>query len=373
MGTVKKKWSGWAVALLFTLIFIPHLKAATLSVGSASGSPGDKDVFIPVELSSTPGEKVCGFNFDLNFDISKLFLKEVSLGPIAKAAGKSLLYRQLESSIVRVLVISINRNVMENGTVLNFSFDILDSAAAGRAALMITDPFITDPNAHLLPVTTENGGIIVEEEPPDSTTTTSTTTPITVITTTSTSIQPPLPDTTTSTSTTTLSSSTTTINTTTSIDPIPSSTTTSASQLWPLLYDKMWGNKKEVNLVLLRAFRDEILLHTEIGRNYTVTLYNNSLEIVILLLQEPSLAAQTKEVINEFLISVESLFYNDRMEIRRDTIVKFQSLLDHAETKASPELKAAIKKLKKDIREEKVFTQLGINIQNNQLKRRMIP
>jgi hypothetical protein len=141
-----------------------------------------------------------------------------------------------------------------------------------------------------------------------------------------------------------------------------SSTTTSISQIWPLLYDVMWGNKKERNLFFLRAFRDEVLVNTDVGREYIFMLYKNSLEIAILLLQEPSLTTQTGEVINELLISIDSLLYNDKMAISQDTIDNFESLLDQFENKASPGLKTAIKRLRKDIREEKIFKQLRINI-----------
>jgi hypothetical protein len=217
----------------------------------------------------------------------------------------------------------------------------------GKAEINITKPSISDPSAHLLPVNTENGEIIVEGEPTNSTTTTSTITPTTVITTTSTTIPQPPPD-----STTTTSAS----------DMSTSSTTTSVSQLWPLLYDKMWGGNKGRNLFFLRAFRDEILVNTDVGREYIFMLYKNSLEIAILLLQEPSLTTQTGEVINELLISIDSLLYNDKMAISQDTIDNFESLLDQFENKASPGLKTAIKRLRKDIREEKIFKQLRINI-----------
>jgi len=139
-------------------------------------------------------------------------------------------------------------------------------------------------------------------------------------------------------------------------------TTTSISLLWPMAYDKMWGAKKYENLLLLRVFRDEILLNTEVARGYISMLYDNSFEIAILLLQEPLLTAQTREVIDEILISVESLLYNDEMEISQDIMNNFITLLDQFETKASPKLKTAISKLKRDINKGEIFKQLGIII-----------
>jgi len=341
------------VVLFNILVFAGNLEAATLTVGSNYGSPGEKDIPIPINLSSTPSEEVSGFNFELNFDISRLSFKEVTLGPKSTEAGKSLSTSRPSADVVRIIVIGFNQNIIENGEVLNFTFDILSSASAGVAELNILNPSISDPQGELLTVSTENGEIVVDGNPTDSTTTTSTNNPTTIITTTSTTFQP-TPDTTTS----------TTGMTTSSINSSSSSTTTSISQLWPFLYVEMWGDEKEQNLLLLRAFRNEVLLNTEVTREYITMLYGNSLEIAILLLKDPLLTELTCEVINEILPSVESLLYNDKMKISQKTIDDFESLLGQLEPKASPRLKSVIKKVMKDIRKERVFKQLGIAIIN---------
>lgn len=347
-----------SITFFSVVVLTCNLEAVTLTVGSNSGSPGEKNIPILINLSSAPGEEVCGFNLDLNFDTSRLSFKEVTIGPKAEEAGKLLLsFSQPYSDIVRIVVFGFSQNIIENGTVLNFTFDILSSAQSGKAGLIINNPAISDcdTNANLLPVTTKNGEIIVEEEPPDSTTTTSTNTPTTT----------PTTIITTSTSTTTIIKPDTT-TTTTAIQPSPTttssstSTTTSTSQLWPLLYNEMWGNKKDQNLLLLRSFRDEILLNAEPGMDYVFLLYDNSLEIAILLFLDPSSTKLAAEVINEILHGVESLLYNDEVIISRKTINDFESLLNQLEPKASPGLKTVIKKVKKDIREEVIFKQLGI-------------
>ncbi len=129
-----------------------------------------------------------------------------------------------------------------------------------------------------------------------------------------------------------------------------------------MAYDKMWGATKDENLLLLRVFRDEILVNTELGRKSVFMLYDNSLEIATLLLQEPSLTMQTKEIIDELVIGIESLLYGDEIEINQDTIDNIMSLLDNFESNASPKLKTAIKKLKKDINGGEVFEQFVITI-----------
>ncbi len=160
--------------------------------------------------------------------------------------------------------------------------------------------------------------------------------------------------------TTSVRPSTSTIVSTSSI--VSSSTTTSRKLLWPMAYDKMWGAAKDENLLLLRVFRDEILVNTELGRKSVFMLYDNSLEIATLLLQESSLTMQTKEIIDELVIDIESLLYGDEIEITQDTIDNIMSLLDNFESNASPKLKTAIKKLKKDINGGEVFEQFVITI-----------
>jgi len=159
----KKRLVYYIIAFSCTIILTSNLEAATLSVGSASGSPGDKNIAVPVGLTSTPGEKVCGFNFDLSFDTSRLSFKEVTLGSGAVDAGKSLSFSQPSSNTIRVIVVGLNQNVIDDGEVLTFTFDILDKASGGKAEITITKPSISDPKGKLLAVSTEDGELHVSK------------------------------------------------------------------------------------------------------------------------------------------------------------------------------------------------------------------
>ena len=86
----KRKFIYYILITFFSVVVLTcNIEAATLTVGSDSGIPGDKDIPIPINLATAPGEEACSFNFDLNFDTSRLSFKEVTLGPKAKEAGKS--------------------------------------------------------------------------------------------------------------------------------------------------------------------------------------------------------------------------------------------------------------------------------------------
>ena len=130
------------------------------------------------------------------------------------------------------------------------------------------------------------------------------------------------------------------------------------SLLWPMAYDKMWGEKKGENLSLLRAFRDEVLSESEMGREYIFMLYNNSLEILILLIMDPSLTKETKEVIDELLPGIQSLLEGKKMILSRETKAHMEVLLNRLEKRAvSRRLKKALKKVRKDLRKGKIFKQ----------------
>ena len=80
-------------------------------MGSGSGEPEDT-VIIPISLSSSGGEEVCGLNLDLDFDTTRLSFQSIVLGEKAQEAGKSLSSSQPEEGVVRALVIGFNQNAI---------------------------------------------------------------------------------------------------------------------------------------------------------------------------------------------------------------------------------------------------------------------
>jgi len=163
MKELEKKLVGLIVALSCTLIYLSNIEAATLTIGSEAGSPGDKNISIPINLTSAPGEEVSAFNFDLLFDASRLSFKEVTLGSVAVGAGKSLSHSKPGSNTIRLVVIGLNQNVISDGTVLTCTFDIIDNAPSGKAKLTIANQSISDPKGNQMPMTVKGGKVIVDE------------------------------------------------------------------------------------------------------------------------------------------------------------------------------------------------------------------
>ena len=121
------------------------------------------------------------------------------------------------------------------------------------------------------------------------------------------------------------------------------------SALWPMAYEEMWGAERDAKLHLLRSFRDEVLAGNEVGREYIEMLYSNSFEILILLLQYPSLVQETKIVIDEIVPGICSVLNGDELVLAEKQAADVESLLDHYAIKASPALSIAIERVKSSI------------------------
>lgn len=129
---------------------------------------------------------------------------------------------------------------------------------------------------------------------------------------------------------------------------------------WPMAYDKMWGDKKNENLKLLRSFRDGMLTDNAVIREHLLTLYGNSLEVLLILVQDPGLLVETKEFVDELLPGVQSLLDGGTTHMPQQQISNLERLLTRFESKASPELKAGIRKVRRDIETRELFEELGI-------------
>ena len=132
--------------------------------------------------------------------------------------------------------------------------------------------------------------------------------------------------------------------------------------LWGTLYDMMLGENEEEDISLLRSFRDEVLIPHQTANKYVELLYKNSEEIATLFLENPSLTADTGEVIHDLLPGIKNLLEGGVMRLSTKEISSIESLLIQFEKEASPRLKAAVRKVRRDIRKGNMFKQLGINV-----------
>jgi len=102
---------------------------------------------------------------------------------------------------------------------------------------------------------------------------------------------------------------------------------------------------------------------SEVGRSYVNLLYRNSQEIATLLMQDPLLRKEVRKLINELLPYVNSLQEGKKVSLSKGKIAHIDSVLKRFESKASPQLKKAIKKVRRDVRKGIVFKRFGMSVQ----------
>ncbi len=177
---------GLRLAILLTIWVLSHTGGAqaqtalaVLSVGIASGNPGDLGVLIPVDMSSQGGVDVASMNFTLNYDSSRLTLTSVAAGSAAISAGKLVEWYPATNKVI----IYGGRTVIPNGPVSVLTFNIKSTATAGTAGVQLTDVVVSDPDAIAVPFSVTNGSIQVSSPTATPTRTlTPTSTPISTAT-----------------------------------------------------------------------------------------------------------------------------------------------------------------------------------------------
>jgi len=123
---------------LLCMVMVSGLcRAATLTVGSKSATPGETEVSVPLSLVSGPGEEVSGIQCDILFDADVLSLPEVAAGPAAIAAVKELNFENVNEGRVRVIIAGLNRNSVSDGVVAYALFDIADNAAGSEQRVVL--------------------------------------------------------------------------------------------------------------------------------------------------------------------------------------------------------------------------------------------
>jgi len=354
----------------------------TLGVGYAAALPSSVNVPVPFYLENLYGPLVggkvaiCSDNVDLSYS------EPITAKTTDRTAGFAIMTSVPDgfwAGCFRLIFFDITGNSIidtGDGPIFTVDFDVSQNAPSGgcRQPITLTPTFSCKIDVGGIPFNrdvktiTETGDFcfIDPTSPPTTTvssgngggggggggspdTTTSTTIPdsngdTTSITTTV--VEPP-PETT----------------TTTSIEEETTSTTTTRKFLWPLAYEKLWGVHRERNLSVLRAFRDEILLKNDQGMEYVSLLYGNSIEIVMLLLQDSALQDRVRETVDELLPHIESLLAGDKTSLSGEQIARIESLLNYCDTKAlSPRLKKAVKKVRKDLSEGVLLKQFGISV-----------
>ncbi len=113
------------------------------------------------------------------------------------------------------------------------------------------------------------------------------------------------------------------------------------------------GNSSQ--LQLLRDFRNGVLSNTQRGKGYINLYYQHSTELSSLMLSDERLRTRTAKLITDLLPAIESLLRDENAVISKKLTVRIESLLDEIGSKAIPELRTEIGKVKKEVKKGNFF------------------
>ena len=131
-------------------------RGTVISITNSQGKAG-QTVKIGVDLRNSPASKIAGFDFSMSYDKDILLEPKVTGTDILRKAGKSVAFNTPKDGLLKVVVIGINRNVIESGRILDISFRIKPEAKPGETSVTIHKVNGVDLDARAVNISVENG------------------------------------------------------------------------------------------------------------------------------------------------------------------------------------------------------------------------
>jgi hypothetical protein len=121
-------------------------------------------------------------------------------------------------------------------------------------------------------------------------------------------------------------------------------------------------NNDETKLEVLRETRDTRLTRTALGRSLVDLYYKHSAEISDILLADSDLQIIATNVVNEIVEKALSLNNNETVHMDRALVKRILKVASLINKNASPNLRIAIIKVKKEIKRGNIFRKLGMTV-----------
>ncbi len=132
-------------------------------------------------------------------------------------------------------------------------------------------------------------------------------------------------------------------------------TVLSSSQEWNAVYNEIFANNKQSNLELLRKFRDEVLLESELGQEYVYRLYDRSHEVALILLLNPEILAQARAVVDQLLPKVRDVLQGGTGYLPQQLGQDISTLLDAMHAQAGPKLQLLIQDVQQALQDHELL------------------
>ena len=117
------------------------------------------------------------------------------------------------------------------------------------------------------------------------------------------------------------------------------------------------------SLHLLRDFRDGVLNQTGNGKEYIDLYYTNASEISLIMMNDSDVKNRMEILLRQLVPLVIPLMERENVILTSEMKDEIELLLDALETKGSPFLKAAIKRVRKELNKGEIFKDMGFEIE----------
>jgi hypothetical protein len=131
-----------------------------VTIGAGNGLRGDT-VQVPVMLTNVSGVSLSAISVDVGFDTNALETPSAIVGPAGTDAGKFVAFNpNFSPGVMRVALIGINQNVINNGIIFYVTFRIKSAALCG-ATVLTSKPSGSTPDGQYVTMSGVNGAINV--------------------------------------------------------------------------------------------------------------------------------------------------------------------------------------------------------------------
>jgi hypothetical protein len=122
------------------------------------------------------------------------------------------------------------------------------------------------------------------------------------------------------------------------------------------------------SLHLLRDFRDGVLNQTGRGKEYIDLYYTNASEISLIMMNNSEVKNRMETLLHQLVPLVTPLMERENVILTSEMKDEIELLLDALEAKSSPFLKAALKRVRKELNKGEIFKDMGFEVEEGSFK-----
>lgn len=150
-------------AIILVVTFAGAARGAVLYLGYGFGDDAGHNAVLPMTLDCDTGEEVAALQCELVFDSRVLTFVNVTAGPAATAAGKTVFSNQVRPGRIRCIVAGLNRAAIPDGEVLSVEFSIAEGTPDDAYYVDIEKAILSDPDGQEVHANVYYGAVLTGE------------------------------------------------------------------------------------------------------------------------------------------------------------------------------------------------------------------